>query len=93
MGELASARRVLETGAELRLGVPNTSAQAFVFAEYGTDLGSSKDVVGNPTAYFRKPGCGGSIGVGIKAFNARTELVQDTNSGQRHLWVRFGERF
>ena len=93
LGELASARRVLETAAEIRLPVPKTNAQAYAFAEFGTDLNSSKDVVGNPTAYFRKPGCGGAVGIGLKIFNARTELVQDANSGRRHVWVRFGERF
>ena len=63
------------------------------FVEHGTDLGISKEVVGNPTQYFRKPGSGSSAGVGIKNAQVRGECIWDSNSGRRAVWVHFGERF
>jgi len=44
--------------------VKNT--QVYAFAEHGNDLGSSKDMKGNPTATFRRKGHGSSYGVGMK---------------------------
>lgn len=43
-GELATARRVVEAGLELRAPIPKLNKQVFAFAEYGSDLGSSKTV-------------------------------------------------
>ncbi|KAI3473899.1 hypothetical protein Pfo_028091 [Paulownia fortunei] len=64
MGELGAARNILELAAELRIPVRNT--HAYVFAEHGNDLGSSKDVKGNPTEVYRRMGHGSSYGVGMK---------------------------
>lgn len=93
VGELASARRVFEGAVELRVPVPKLNTHAYGFLEHGTDLGSSKDVVGNPTAYFRKPGSGSSAGVGLKLAAIRTECIWDGNSRRRAFWAHFGERF
>jgi len=56
--------KIVEVGAELRVNVKNT--QGYAFAEHGNDLGSSKDMKGNPTAAFRREGHGSSYGVGMK---------------------------
>ncbi len=37
-----------------------------LFADYGTDLGSGKDVLGNPGAVRGKPGSGGGYGAGLR---------------------------
>ena len=42
------------------------SGTAYGFLEFGSDLGSSKALAGNPTEYYRKAGRGHSLGVGIK---------------------------
>ncbi|EFJ06297.1 hypothetical protein SELMODRAFT_270688 [Selaginella moellendorffii] len=91
LGELAACRNILETAAELRVPVKNTHCYGFV--EYGTDLGSSKDVRGNPTEFFRRVGHGGSYGVGVKLGLVRAEYARDCNAGSGALYVRFGERF
>ncbi|KAL0049777.1 hypothetical protein WJX82_009734 [Trebouxia sp. C0006] len=93
VGELASARRVFEGAVELRVPVPKLNTHAYGFLEHGTDLGSSKDVVGNPTEYFRKAGSGSSAGVGVKLAAVRTECIWDGNTRRRSFWAHFGERF
>ncbi|DBA96635.1 hypothetical protein WJX77_012422 [Trebouxia sp. C0004] len=93
VGELASARRVFEGAVELRVPVPRLNTHAYGFLEHGTDLGSSKDVVGNPTEYFRKAGSGSSAGVGVKLAAVRTECIWDGNTRRRSFWAHFGERF
>ncbi|PSC70609.1 chaperonin 60B2 [Micractinium conductrix] len=64
VGELAASRRYAEAAVELR--APLLGQQVFAFAEYGTDLGSSGEVRGNPTEYYRRAGSGSSYGAGIK---------------------------
>ncbi|KAK6118612.1 hypothetical protein DH2020_047654 [Rehmannia glutinosa] len=91
MGELGAARNILEVAAELRIPVRNT--HAYVFAEHGNDLGSSKDVKGNPTEVYRRMGHGSSYGVGVKLGLVRAEYAVDHNSGTGALFFRFGERF
>ncbi|CAA2969642.1 TOC75-3, chloroplastic [Olea europaea subsp. europaea] len=91
MGELGAARNVLELAAELRIPVRNT--HAYVFAEHGTDLGSSKDVKGNPTEVYRRMGHGSSYGLGVKLGLVRAEYAVDHNSGTGAIFFRFGERF
>lgn len=63
------------------------------FAEHGNDLGSSKDVKGNPTEVYRWTGQGSSYGVGAKFGLVRAEYVIDHNSGTGALFFWFGERF
>ncbi|XP_057751404.1 protein TOC75, chloroplastic-like [Arachis stenosperma] len=91
MGELGAARKILELSAELRVPVKGTHAYAFV--EHGNDLGSSKDVKGNPTEVYRRMGHGSSYGVGLKLGFVRTEYAVDHNSGTGAVFFRFGERF
>ena len=93
VGELGAGRRVLETGVELRVPVPRLRTHAFAFFEHCSDLGSSKEVPGNPTAYYRKAGAGSCSGVGIKLGAVRAEWVKDMNVGSAALFCRFGERY
>ncbi|CAK9141503.1 unnamed protein product [Ilex paraguariensis] len=91
MGEIGAARNILEVAAELR--IPVRSTHAYAFAEHGNDLGSSKDVKGNPTSIYRRMGHGSSYGVGIKLGLVRAEYAMDHNSGTGAIFFRFGERF
>ncbi|TKY67378.1 TOC75 protein [Spatholobus suberectus] len=91
MGEIGVARNILELAAELR--VPIKGKYVYVFAEHGTDLGSSENVKGNPTQVYRRMGHGSSYGVGIKLGMVRTEYAVDHNSGTGAVFCRFGERF
>ncbi|KAK9727211.1 hypothetical protein RND81_05G266000 [Saponaria officinalis] len=91
MGELGAARNILEVAAELRIPVKNTYLYAFV--EHGNDLGSSKDVKGNPTEVYRRVGQGSSYGAGVKLGLVRAEYAVDQNSGTGTIFFRFGERF
>nr|CAB3489618.1 unnamed protein product [Digitaria exilis] len=75
MGELGAARNLLEVATELRVPVTVMGQQALVYAfvEHGNDLGSSKDVEGNPTEFFKRAGQGSSYGVGINFGMMRAE--------------------
>ena len=81
----------LQLAAEIRVPVKGTHAYAFV--EHGNDLGSSKDVKGNPTEVYRRMGRGSSYGVGLKLGLVRAEYAVDHNSGTGAIFFRFGERF
>ncbi|CAL9134911.1 unnamed protein product [Musa textilis] len=91
MGELGACRNILELAVELRIQVKNT--YLYSFAEHGSDLGSSKDVKGNPTEFFRRAGHGSSYGAGVKLGMVRAEYAVDHNSGTGAVFFRFGERF
>ncbi|MBA0847753.1 hypothetical protein Goshw_022720 [Gossypium schwendimanii] len=91
MGELGAARNILELGAEIRIPVRNT--HVYAFAEHGNDLGSSKDVKGNPTEVYRRMGHGSSYGVGVKLGLVRAEYAVDHNTGTGAVFFRFGERY
>ncbi|ONK62217.1 uncharacterized protein A4U43_C07F1580 [Asparagus officinalis] len=91
MGELGACRNKLELAAELRVPVKNNIVYAF--AEHGYDLGSSKDVKGNPTEFFQRVGQGSSYGVGTKFGPVRMEYAVDHNTGKGSVVLRFGERF
>ena len=77
----------------LEVRVPVKKTHIYNFVEYGTDLGSSKDVRGNPTEFFRRSGKGASYGIGVKLGSVRAEYARDCNAGTGALFVRFGERF
>lgn len=91
VGELAACRRFAEAAAELRL--PVLGRTLYAFAEAGSDLGSSKEVRGNPSAYFRRAGRGSSLGGGVKLGALRVEGVRDNNAGRWHVLLHYGERF
>ena len=65
----------------------------YAFWETATDLGSSPDVKGNPTEYYRRAGGGSAWGGGLKFGGARAEWAVDGNTRQGCLFMRFGDRF
>ncbi|RLM69585.1 hypothetical protein C2845_PM17G05930 [Panicum miliaceum] len=65
--------------ASIPVTVVDRYAQVYAFAEHGTDLGSSKDVEGNPTEFFQRAGRGSSYGLGIKFGMIRAEFTMDHN--------------
>ena len=65
----------------------------YAFAEHGNDLGSSKEVKGNPTEAYSRMGQGSSYGIGVKVGMVRTEYAIDHNSGTGAVFLRFGDRF
>lgn len=69
------------------------NTQVYAFAEHGNDLGSSKDVKGNPTAVYRRMGHGSSYGLGVKLGQIRAEYAVDHNCGTGAWSLRFGERY
>jgi hypothetical protein len=81
----------LQLAAEIRIPIKGT--HVYAFAEHGTDLGSSKDVKGNPTEVYRRMGQGSSYGAGLKLGLVRAEYAIDHNSGTGAIFFRFGERF
>ena len=91
VGELATCRRFAEAAAEIR--VPVLGQQLFAFAEWGSDLGSSPEVRGCPTEYYRRVGRGSSYGAGAKLGSVRAEATHDNNSGKWHAFLAYGERF
>ncbi len=66
---------ILQLAAEIQVPIRKTHAYGFV--EYGTDLGSSKDVRGNPTEFFQQAGHGASYGIGVKLGTVRAEYARD----------------
>lgn len=91
IGELAACRRFVEAAAEVR--VPVLGQQAYAFYEMGHDLGSSKEVAGNPTEYYRRVGRGSSMGGGVKFGALRAEAIRDNNKGKWSVYLGYGERF
>ncbi|KAL0887200.1 hypothetical protein Bca101_011183 [Brassica carinata] len=89
MGELGAARNILELSAEIRVPVKNT--HVYAFADHGNDLGSSKDVNGNPTAAYGRMGHGSSYGLGVKLGKVRAEYAVDHNRRTGAFFLRFGE--
>eukprot|EP00271_Cylindrocystis_brebissonii_P021716 TRINITY_DN7927_c0_g1_i1.p1 TRINITY_DN7927_c0_g1~~TRINITY_DN7927_c0_g1_i1.p1 ORF type:complete len:728 (+),score=198.11 TRINITY_DN7927_c0_g1_i1:101-2284(+) len=93
MGEIGASRRILELAGELRIPVPALKSYAYLFAEYGGDLGGSNAVRKNPTKFFGRMGHGGAVGAGAKLGHVRIECVRDGNTGQSSWFVRYGDRF
>ena len=91
IGEVAAARRFIEVSGELR--VPVLGQHVYGFYEMGSDLGSSKELRGNPTEYFRRAGTGVSYGAGVKLGPVRCEYATDCNAGKGNFFLRFGERY
>lgn len=77
----------------VQLPVPVLKKQVYGFFEFGTDLGSSKQVRGNPTEFFRRAGSGSSIGAGIKLGSVRAEYTHDRNAHKGSIFLHYGERF
>ena len=82
---------VCQLSGELRVPVMKTHAYGFV--DYGTDLGSSESVRGDPTHFFSRAGSGAAVGLGVKLGTVRSEYVRDCNRGVWNFMIRYGERY
>jgi hypothetical protein len=91
VGEIGASRAFGEGAVEVRL--PVKGKRLYAFAEGASDLGSSRLVKGNPTAYFSKPGSAFSLGAGVKLGAARVEAATEGLSKPTVFNIRFGERF
>jgi len=91
VGEVATCRAFAEAAAEVR--VPLFKKTLYGFAEYGSDLGSSKHVAGNPSAVYRREGQGASFGGGLKVGIVRFEYAKNCNTGEGNWYAMFGDRF
>ena len=91
VGEVATCRAFAEAAAEVR--VPLFQKTLYGFAEYGSDLGSSKHVAGNPSAVYRREGQGASFGGGLKVGIVRFEYAKNCNTGEGNWYAMFGDRF
>lgn len=89
--ELGLARRCAELSAEIRY--PLFGRPIYGFYDSVTDLGSSKEVRGNPTEYFRKLGKGQCYGAGVVAGVLRLEYVRNMYTGKGSVIARFGSRY
>jgi len=65
----------LQLAAEIQ--VPTRKTHTCGVVEYGTDLGSSKDVRGKPTKFFQQAGHGASYGIGVKLGTVRAKYARD----------------
>lgn len=81
------------TEVRIPVTVMGKQGQVYAFAEHGNDIGSSKDVEGNPTEFFKRAGHGSSYGVGIKFGMIRAEYTIDHNVGTGSISLGIGERF
>lgn len=87
----SATQSVVQVAAEVRIPVPlmkKQQTQVYAFAKHGTDLGSSKDVKGNPTEFFQRAGHGSSYSVGVKLGPIRAEYAVDHNAGTGALFFR-----
>merc|ERR1712039_1138500 len=69
-------------GTEIRYPMPIINGLCYSFFEHNNSLTSSKELHGNPNAYYRLHGSGSSWGYGIKLGPLRFEYAQDCNLGK-----------
>ena len=94
-GEVGSGRSFLEASAEYRFPIISFIGGA-LFVDAGTDLGTGKDVSGNPAGVRRKPGSGYGYGLGVRIQSPLGPIridygINDTGGTQIHFGI--GERF
>ena len=94
-GEVGSGRSFLEASAEYRFPIISFIGGA-LFVDAGTDLGTGKDVPGNPAGVRRKPGSGYGYGLGVRIQSPLGPIridygINDTGGTQIHFGI--GERF
>ena len=94
-GDVASGRSFVLASAEYRFPVFSVIG-GVLFADYGTDLGSSDTVPGQPGVDRGKPGNGFGYGAGMR-FNSPIGLIRAdfgiTDQGQSKIQFGIGQRF
>jgi outer membrane protein insertion porin family len=102
-GSVGTGSRFVQATAEYRFPVASLSVfntdldlRGALFVDYGTDLGSADDVIGEPGEVRDKPGDGLGFGAGLQAQTpfgfARLEFAVNDNGGSQII-ATFGDRF
>jgi outer membrane protein insertion porin family len=94
-GDVGTGRSFVQATAEYRFPIVSFLGGA-LFADYGSDLGTSSAVPGNPAATRLKPGNGFGYGVGARIqtplFPFRLDFGRN-NLGEERIQFGFGDRF
>ncbi|WP_293126222.1 BamA/TamA family outer membrane protein [Microcoleus sp. bin38.metabat.b11b12b14.051] len=94
-GDVGAGRSFLEGSVEYRFPIISFIGGA-LFLDAGTDLGTGKDVPGDPAGIRRKPGSGYGYGLGVRIQSPLGPIridygINDSGSNQIHFGI--GERF
>lgn len=94
-GDMGAGRSFLEGSVEYRFPIISFIGGA-LFLDAGTDLGTGKDVPGDPAGIRRKPGSGYGYGLGVRIQSPLGPIridygINDTGDNQIHFGI--GERF
>jgi outer membrane protein insertion porin family len=94
-GDVATSRSYVLASAEYRFPIYKFLGAA-VFADIGSDLGSSDSVLGQPGVVRNKPGTGFGIGAGLR-LNSPIGIIRAdwgfNDQGENRLQLGFGQRF
>jgi outer membrane protein insertion porin family len=94
-GDVASSRSYLQATAEYRFPIYRFVGGA-VFADFGTDLGTSGNVLGEPGVQRGKPGSGFGFGAGVRV-NSPIGIVRVdlgfSDQGDTRVQFGFGQKF
>ncbi|MEG5061155.1 BamA/TamA family outer membrane protein [Microcoleus sp. A2-C5] len=94
-GDMGAGRSFLEGSVEYRFPIISFIGGA-LFLDAGTDLGTGKDVPGDPAGVRRKPGSGYGYGVGVRIQSPLGPIRIDygiNDSGDNQIHFGIGERF
>ncbi|MEG4211722.1 BamA/TamA family outer membrane protein [Microcoleus sp. S13_B4] len=94
-GDMGAGRSFLEASVEYRFPIISFLGGA-LFLDAGTDLGTGKDVPGDPAGIRGKPGSGYGYGLGVRIQSPLGPIridygINDTGNNQIHFGI--GERF
>ncbi|MEG4940420.1 BamA/TamA family outer membrane protein [Microcoleus sp. F4-D5] len=94
-GDMGAGRSFLEASVEYRFPIISFIGGA-LFLDAGTDLGTGKDVPGDPAGIREKPGSGYGYGLGVRIQSPLGPIridygINDTGDNQIHFGI--GERF
>ncbi len=94
-GAVGSGKSYLQASAEYRFPIASIFGGTF-FADYGTDLGTGNQVIGDPAGTRGKPGNGLGYGAGVRINSPLGALRLDfgfNSQGENRLQFGIGERF
>jgi outer membrane protein insertion porin family len=94
-GDMGAGRSFLEASVEYRFPIISFIGGA-LFLDAGTDLGTGKDVPGDPAGTRRKPGSGYGYGLGVRIQSPLGPIRIDygiNDSGDNQIHFGIGERF
>ena len=94
-GDLGAGRSFLEASVEYRFPIISFIGGA-LFLDAGTDLGTGKDVPGDPAGIRNKPGSGYGYGLGVRIQSPLGPIRIDygiNDSGDNQIHFGIGERF